>query len=129
MANRVFVSPGVYTSELDLTFVAKQVGVTTLGIVGETPKGPAFEPVFISGYDEFQTIFGGLDPTLFRGTGYPKFEANYIAKGYLTQSSQLFVTRILGLSADVLIFSVSCLSISSTATSLVILSLRCCVCK
>jgi hypothetical protein len=98
MANRVFVSPGVYTSELDLTFVAKQVGVTTLGIVGETPKGPAFEPVFISGYDEFQTIFGGLDPTLFRGTGYPKFEANYIAKGYLTQSSQLFITRILGLS-------------------------------
>jgi hypothetical protein len=96
--NRVFVSPGVYTSELDLTFIAKQVGVTTLGIVGETPKGPAFEPVFITSYDEFKTIFGGLDPELFRETKYPKFEANYIAKGYLTQSSQLFVTRILGLS-------------------------------
>lgn len=96
--NRVFVSPGVYTSELDLSFVARQVGVTTLGIVGETPKGPAFEPVFITGYDEFTTIFGGLDPELFRATGYPKYETNYIAKGYLTQSSQLFVTRILGLS-------------------------------
>ena len=96
--NRVFVSPGVYTSELDLSFIAKQVGVTTLGIVGETPKGPAFEPVFIGSYTEFQTIFGGLNPELFRETGYPKYETNYIAKGYLTQSSQLFVTRILGLS-------------------------------
>ena len=54
--NRVFVSPGVYTSELDLSFIARQVGVTTLGVVGETPKGPAFEPVFISSYDEYQTI-------------------------------------------------------------------------
>ena len=96
--NKVFVSPGVYTSELDLSFIARQVGVTTLGIVGETPKGPAFEPVFVSGYEEFKTIFGGLNPELFRATGYPKYEANYIAKGYLTQSSQLFVTRILGLS-------------------------------
>jgi transcription antitermination factor NusG len=36
--NKVFVSPGVYTSERDLTFVAQSVGVTTLGIVGETIK-------------------------------------------------------------------------------------------
>ena len=31
-SNRVFVSPGVYTSEKDLTFVAQSVGVTTLGL-------------------------------------------------------------------------------------------------
>ena len=31
MPNQVFVSPGVYTSEKDLTFVTRQVGVTTLG--------------------------------------------------------------------------------------------------
>ena len=56
MANtKVFVSPGVYTSEVDLSFVASSVGVTTLGIVGETLKGPAFEPIFIKNYDEFQT--------------------------------------------------------------------------
>jgi hypothetical protein len=44
-ANKVFVSPGVYTSERDLSFVSQSVGVTTLGIVGETLKGPAFEPI------------------------------------------------------------------------------------
>ena len=55
---KVFVSPGVYTSETDLSFVAQSVGVTTLGIVGETIKGPAFEPIFITNYDEFQAYFG-----------------------------------------------------------------------
>jgi len=37
-SNKVFVSPGVYTSERDLSFVAQSVGVTTLGLVGETMR-------------------------------------------------------------------------------------------
>jgi len=96
-ANKVFVSPGVYTSETDLSFVSQSVGVTTLGIVGETLKGPAFEPIFISSYDEFQLYFGGTTPEKFVNTQIPKYEAAYIAKSYLQQSNQLFVTRILGL--------------------------------
>ena len=95
---KVFVSPGVYTSETDLSFVAQSVGVTTLGLVGETLKGPAFEPVFITNYNEFQAFFGGTEPTKFINTQIPKYEASYIAKSYLQQSNQLFVTRILGLS-------------------------------
>ena len=58
--SKVFVSPGVYTSEVDLSFVAQSVGVTTLGVVGETIIGPAFEPIFITNYDEFTTYFGGF---------------------------------------------------------------------
>ncbi len=61
-SNRVFVSPGVYTSEKDLTFVAQSVGVSTLGLVGETLKGPAFEPVLITNFDEFKSYFGGTSP-------------------------------------------------------------------
>jgi len=95
---KVFVSPGVYTSETDLSFVAQSVGVTTLGLVGETLKGPAFEPIFITNYDEFQAFFGGTEPTKFVNTQIPKYEAAYIAKSYLQQSNQLFVTRVLGLS-------------------------------
>ena len=95
---KVYVSPGVYTSETDLSFVAQSVGVTTLGLVGETLKGPAFEPIFITNYDEFQAYFGGTEPTKFINTQIPKYEAAYIAKSYLQQSNQLFVTRILGLS-------------------------------
>jgi len=98
VSNTVFVSPGVYTSERDLSFVAQSVGVTTLGLVGETLTGPAFEPIFISGFDEFQSYFGGTNPTKFVNTQIPKYEAAYIAKAYLQQSNQLFVTRVLGLS-------------------------------
>jgi hypothetical protein len=67
-----------------------------LGLVGETLKGPAFEPIFITNYDEFLTIFGGLSPEKF-GNNKPKYELPYIAKFYLTQSNQLFVSRVLGL--------------------------------
>ena len=93
--NKVFVSPGVYTSELDLTFVAQSVGVTTLGVVGETLKGPAFEPILIGSYDEFKTYFGGTSPEK-DGPGNPKYELPYVAKAYLQESNQLFVTRVLG---------------------------------
>jgi hypothetical protein len=96
-SNKVFVSPGVYTSERDLSFVAQSVGVTTLGIVGETLKGPAFEPIFITDFGEFETYFGGTSAEKFVNTQIPKYEAAYIAKSYLQQSNQLFVTRVLGL--------------------------------
>jgi hypothetical protein len=97
-SNRVFVSPGVYTSEKELSFVAQSVGVTTLGMAGETQKGPAFEPIFITNYNEFTTYFGETSPEKFVNTQIPKYETAYIAKSYLQQSNQLFVTRILGLS-------------------------------
>lgn len=98
MAQKVFVSPGVYTSEKDLTFVTRQVGVTTLGLVGETTIGPAFQPIFIGNYAEFQSFFGGLNATKVKDNGAPLYELPYIAKSYLSQSNQLFVTRVLGFS-------------------------------
>ena len=98
MAEQVFVSPGVYTSEKDLTFITRQVGVTTLGLVGETTIGPAFQPIFIGNYGEFQSFFGGLNATKVADTGAPQYELPYIAKSYLSQSNQLFVTRVLGFS-------------------------------
>lgn len=98
VSNKIFVSPGVYTSERDLSFVSQSVGVTTLGLVGETIVGPAFEPIFITNYDEFEAFFGGTLPEKFVNTQIPKYELAYIAKSYLQQSNQLFVTRVLGLS-------------------------------
>jgi hypothetical protein len=98
MATKVFVSPGVYTSERDLSFITRQVGVTTLGLVGETTIGPAFQPIFITNYGEFKSFFGGLNATKVRDTGAPQYELPYIAKSYLSQSNQLFVTRVLGFS-------------------------------
>lgn len=95
-SNKVFVSPGIYTKETDLTFVAQSAGVSTLGLVGETLKGPAFEPVLIKNFDEFRTFFGTTSPEK-DGDGNPKYELGYVAKSYLQESNQLFVTRVLGL--------------------------------
>lgn len=99
MANsKIIVSPGVYSDETDLTFVAQSLGVTTLGVVGEAPSGPAFEPVFIKNFTEYSTFFGTLNPEKYALLpSLPKYEMGYIAKQYLEQSNQLFVTRILGL--------------------------------
>lgn len=98
MDNRtIFVSPGAYTSETDLSFVTSSVGITTLGVVGETLKGPAFEVVPIKNHTEFRTRFGGQSTEKF-ANGVPKYELPYIANSYLQESNQLYVTRVLGLS-------------------------------
>lgn len=98
MANKLYDSAGVYMSEKDLTFSTEVIGVTTLGLIGETMKGPAMQPIFIKNYDDFKVMFGGTNPTKYKGTQIPKYELAYIAKSYLSQTNQLYVTRVLGLS-------------------------------
>lgn len=95
---RVHATPGVYFSEMELTYSAKSMGITRLGVAGETQKGPAFQPIEIADWSEFQSFFGGTSTEKFKGSQYPKYELPYIAKEYLTQSQQLQVCRVLGLS-------------------------------
>jgi len=97
MAEFVFTSPGVKFKERDLTFVTRNVGITTLGLVGETIKGPAFEPVFIQDAGQFRDRFGTQRIKKFPN-GKLKYELPYVANAYLEESSQLWVTRVLGLS-------------------------------
>ena len=83
----VFVSPGVYTKEQDFSVFASRIGLTRLGLVGLTLKGPAFEPIKVKSTDEFLFRFGTTNPNL---------ELPYVANAFLTQSDELTVTRILG---------------------------------
>lgn len=83
----IFVSPGVYTREQDFSVFASRVGLTKLGLVGLTQKGPAFEAVKIRTTDEFLFRFGGTSTDL---------QLPYVANSFLSQSSELTVTRILG---------------------------------
>lgn len=99
-ARQTHVSPGIYTKETDLTYAVKSLGITTLGLVGETVKGPAFQPLLIEDWNEYKDYFGGTNPSKFKGSGYLKYEAPYIAKSYLKQSKQLYMTRVLGLSGS-----------------------------
>ena len=97
-ARGIHVSPGIYTREIDINYAVRSLGITTLGVVGETLKGPAFQPMDISNWREFQEIFGGTSTEKFKGSQYPKYELPYIAKSYLSESEQLKVVRVLGLS-------------------------------
>ena len=97
-ARGIHVSPGIYTREIDLTYAIRSLGITTLGVAGETLKGPAFQPMDISNWREFQDVFGGTSTEKFKGSQYPKYELPYIAKSYLSESEQLKVVRVLGLS-------------------------------
>jgi len=97
MAEFVFISPGVKFRERDLTFVTRNVGITTLGLVGETLKGPAFEPVFIQDSGQFETRFGAQSIEKL-GNGDLRYQAPYVANAYLSESNQLWFTRPLGLS-------------------------------
>ena len=94
----VHVSPGVYSREVEIPYAVRSLGITTLGLVGETLRGPAFEPINIESWRDFQNIFGGTSTEKFKGSQYPKYELPYIAKSYLTESRQLNVVRVLGLS-------------------------------
>ena len=95
---KVHVSPGIYFTESDITYANKSLGITTLGVAGETVKGPAFQPIAIEDWAQFNTYFGGTNTAKFRGSQYPKYELPYIAQSYLNQSKQLQVVRVLGLS-------------------------------
>lgn len=97
-ARGVHVSPGIYSREIDLNYAVKSLGITTLGVVGETQRGPAFQPMMIENWRDFQSMFGGTSTEKFAGSQYPKYELPYIAKSYLKESNQLQVCRVLGLS-------------------------------
>ena len=97
-ARGIHVSPGIYTREIDMTYAVRSLGITTLGLAGETLRGPAFQPMDISNWREFQEMFGGTSTEKFKGSQYPKYELPYIAKSYLSESEQLKVVRVLGIS-------------------------------
>ena len=97
-ARGIHVSPGIYTREIDINYAVRSLGITTLGVAGETLKGPAFQPMDIANWREFQEVFGGTSTEKFKGSQYPKYELPYIAKSYLSESEQLKVVRVLGLS-------------------------------
>ena len=93
------VSPGIYTEERDVAYSVKSLGITSLGLVGETLYGPAFQNVEIENWGEFVDYFGGTSTEKFPGVdGLPKYELPYIAKSYLEKSNRLNVVRVLGLS-------------------------------
>ena len=91
MAEKV-VSPGVFTNEIDQSFLPAAIGDIGAAVVGPTVKGPAMVPTVVSSYSEYQKIFGD---TFKSGSRYFSYLTSVTAKNYLRHGNRLTVVRVL----------------------------------
>ena len=52
------ISPGVFTNEIDQSFLPAAVGDIGAALIGPTVKGPPLIPTRVNSYSEFEQIFG-----------------------------------------------------------------------
>ena len=94
MAEKI-ISPGVFTNEIDQSFLPAGVAAIGAALVGPTQKGPAGIPTVISNYSEYIQIFGGKFSS---GSGAQeasyKYLTNYAAQEYLKYADTLTVVRV-----------------------------------
>ena len=95
MAEKI-ISPGVFTKEIDQSFLPAGVQAIGAAVIGPTSKGPAMIPTTVSSYSEFVNIFGGKFES---GSGAAaasyKYLTNYSAQEYLKYADTLTVVRVL----------------------------------
>ena len=85
MAERI-VSAGVFTNEVDQSFLAGGIAQIGAAIVGPTVKGPALIPTQITSYGDFTAIFGS-----YTDDSYVPF----VVQDYLKNGNVITVTRLL----------------------------------
>lgn len=87
----VFVSPGVYTQEIDESFIpsAAEAGVGA-AIIGLSNSGPAYRPVTVTSFGQYKETFGGLNEEHYAG---------YAARNYLRNGDSLTFVKLAGRSA------------------------------
>jgi hypothetical protein len=87
MAERI-VSPGVFTRENDLSFLAQGIGEIGAAFIGPFKQGPAFIPTIVRTQSEFEEIFGTPD-----GTYYTE----YAVQNYLREAGTATIVRVAGI--------------------------------
>ena len=85
MAERI-VSPGVFTRENDLSFLAQGIGEIGAAFIGPFKQGPAFVPTIVRTQSEFELMFGTPD-----GTYYTE----YAVQNYLREAGTVTVVRVM----------------------------------
>jgi len=90
MAEKI-VSPGVFTNEIDQSFLPATAGPIGAAVVGPTVKGPILEPTIVSSYSEYVSIFGELIES---GSDKYQYLTSHTAQEYLRQGGPLTVVRV-----------------------------------
>ena len=95
MAEKI-VSPGVFTNEVDQSFLPSRIAAIGAAVIGPTQKGPAGIPTTVTSYSEFLQTFGSVFTS---GSGASeqsyKYLTNYAAQEYLKYADTLTVVRVL----------------------------------
>ena len=86
------ISPGVFTNEIDQSFLPAAVGDIGAALIGPTVKGPPLIPTVVNSYSEFEQIFGS---TFKSGSNSFGYLTSLTARQYLKNQGTLTVIRIL----------------------------------
>ena len=84
-----FVSPGVFTKEIDNSQLPSAATPAGPVIVGRTPKGPGMRPVKVDSFEQFVDVFG--NPVSGKRTGDIWREGNYQAPTYGSYAAQAYL--------------------------------------
>ena len=68
-----YLSPGIYTREVDFSFYVKQISTSSCGMVGVAERGPINKPVLVTSWEQFINKFG-----------------SYLQAGYLAYAARAF---------------------------------------
>ena len=86
------VSPGIFTNEIDQSFLPAAIADIGAALIGPTVKGPAGIPTVVTSYSEYQEIFGDSFKS---GSNYFQYLTSHTAENYLKHSDKLTVVRIM----------------------------------
>jgi hypothetical protein len=81
----VFLSPGVFPREIDLSALPAAIGPLRPGFIGTAKKGPMNVPVFISNAAQYIDTFGEAFPESYLG---------YAALAYLQEGNECYIMRV-----------------------------------
>ena len=90
MAEKI-LSPGVFTNEIDQSFLPATIGPIGAAIVGPTVKGPVLIPTVVSSYSEYVNIFGEV---ITSGSDSYQYLTSHTAKEYLRQGGPATIVRV-----------------------------------
>ena len=91
MAEKI-ISPGVFTNEIDQSFLPAAVADIGGVLIGPTVKGPALSPMIVTSYSDFQQKFGDAFKS---GSTQVQYLTSHAAEQYLKNSNTLTVVRIM----------------------------------
>ena len=95
MPETILKAPNYFDREIDLTQRTTPVGGVPATVVGAAEKGPAFIPVTVGSYQDFQDKFGDINPKFVGGYAAQKF-----LEGKGSELASVNYIRVLGCGAN-----------------------------